>query len=136
LHQATSPTGRKSISWTPALDACKQEVIKIKFSQKDCIPCLSRSKCTHAQKHPRPTITLRAQPQHEALLAAREREKTESFKELYARRAGIEGTISQSVRSFDLRRTRYIGMAKSHLQHVLIAMAINLVRAVRWMAGE
>jgi transposase len=136
LHQTTCPTGRKSISWTPALDARKQEVIKIKFSQKDCIPCLSRSKCTHAQKHPRRTITLRAQPQHEALQATKEREKTESFKELYARRAGIEGTISQSVRSFDLRRTRYIGMAKSHLQHVLIAMAINLVRAVRWIAGE
>jgi transposase len=135
-HQVTCPAGKESVSWTPALDARKQEVIKIKFSQKDCIPCPFRSKCTRAKKYPRRTITLRSQHQHQALQEAREREKTEAFKELYARRAGVEGTISQGIRSFDLRRTRYIGMPKTHLQHLLIAIAINLVRAVRWLAGE
>ena len=28
---------------------------------------------------------------------------------------GIEGTISQGVRRFDLRRTRYLGLEKTHL---------------------
>jgi hypothetical protein len=32
-----------------------------------------------------------------ALRAARERQQTEKFKELYKRRAGIEGTISQAA---------------------------------------
>jgi hypothetical protein len=38
--------------------------------------------------------------------------KTDTFKKQYASRAGIEGTISQGVRSMDLRRSRYIGLAK------------------------
>jgi transposase len=40
----------------------------------------------------------------------------------------VEGTISQAVRAFGLRRTRYIGLAKTHLQHVLTAIAFNLAR--------
>jgi len=51
----------------------------------------------------------------------------------YAQRAGIEGTLSQGVRAFDLRRSRYTGLAKTHLQHILIATAINLVRVVAWL---
>ena len=80
--------------------------------------------------------TLRAERQYQAQQMAREREKTPAFKKLYARRAGVEGTISQGVRAFDLRRSRYIGMAKTHLQHLLIAIAMNLVRVVRWLSGE
>ncbi len=133
---AICPANKTSSSWTEALDARKLEVIKIKFSQKDCVPCQFRLKCTRAKKSPRRTLTLRSHRQFLAQQAAREREKTVDFKERYARRAGVEGTISQGVRSFDLRRTRYIGLAKTHLQHLLIAIAINLVRIVRWLAGE
>ena len=50
----------------------------------------------------------------------------------YARRAGIEGTISQGVRAFGLRRGRYRGLAKTHLQHVATAAAINLERLAAW----
>lgn len=45
--QATCPEGHTSISWTPALDNRKNEVIKIKFSMKGCQPYPSRSLCTH-----------------------------------------------------------------------------------------
>ena len=34
-----------------------------------------------------------------------------------------------------LRRARYIGLAKVHLQHVLTAAALNLVRVAAWLAG-
>lgn len=57
-------------------------------------------------------ITLRSQRQFLAQQAAREREKTADFKKRYSRRASVEGTISQGVRAFDLRRTRYIGLVK------------------------
>lgn len=67
---------------------------------------------------------------------AGERQRTEEFKTLYGERAGIEGTISQGVRSFGLRRARYIGLARTHLQHVATAAAINVVRAVNWVTGE
>ncbi|HEX4203218.1 MAG TPA: transposase [Ktedonobacteraceae bacterium] len=45
----------------------------------------------------------------------------------------IEGTISQMVCALDMRRSRYIGRAKTHLQHVLTATAINLIRAGAWL---
>jgi len=50
-------------------------------------------------------------------------------------RAGIEGTLSQGVRTFELRRSRYIGLAKTHVQHVATAAAINLARLADWFAG-
>ncbi|GAC1390204.1 MAG: hypothetical protein NVSMB38_07120 [Ktedonobacteraceae bacterium] len=52
---------------------------------------------------------------------------------MYARRTGIEGTIAQGVHGFDLHRARYIGLAKTKLQHVIIASALNLVRMGAWL---
>jgi hypothetical protein len=46
------------------------------------------------------------------------RQKTEESRESYAVRAGIEGTHAQAIRRSGLRRTRYKGLAKTHLQHV------------------
>lgn len=135
-EQATCPEGHLSISWTPAIDKRKNEVIKIKFSTKDCHDCPSRSMCTHSTRTPRRTITVRREQQHQALQRARERATTEEFKTLYARRAGVEGTISQGVRAMGLRRSRYIGQEKTHLQHLATAAAINIVRLMRWLDGE
>ena len=75
----------------------------------------------------------RPREQYEALQAARQRLKTEEGKLLYNRRAGIEGTISQGVRAFGLRQTRYRGLAKTHLQHVATAAAINIDRLIAWL---
>jgi transposase len=47
----------------------------------------------------------------------------------------VEGTISQAVRAFGMRRSRYYGLAKTHLHHVLIAIAVNLVRLGEWLIG-
>lgn len=80
-------------------------------------------------------ISLRSQEQYQALQAARARETTEAFPKQYALRAGIEGTISQSVRSFGGRRSRYAGLAKTHLPHLLIATGINLLRTDMWLTA-
>jgi transposase len=34
-----------------------------------------------------------------------------------------------------MRRTRYRGQAKTHLQHLATAAAINLKRALAWLGG-
>jgi IS5 family transposase len=47
---------------------------------------------------------------------------------IYAHRAGIEGTISQAVRTCEVRRSRYRGLPKTALQLLLTATALNLVR--------
>jgi transposase len=54
----------------------------------------------------------------------------------YKKRAGIEGTISQGVRRGTLRRSRYRGLEKTHLQEVATATAINIVRAVNFLNLE
>jgi hypothetical protein len=124
-------------SWVPAIDDGKNEVIKIRFSTKDCRSCPRLTSCTTSHfPTPRRLITVRPREQHEALQAARRREQTPAFAKLYARREGIEATISQGVRAFDMRRSRYVGFDKTHLQHVSIAAAINVVRIVAWLDGD
>jgi len=136
-QQAICPEGQRSISWTPAIDNRTNEVIKIKFSTTDCGRCPVQVHCIRSEKkYKRRTITIRPQAQHEALQAARRRQKTPAFAKQYALREGIEATISQGVRAFGMRRSRYIGLAKTHLQHLGIAAAINLVRAVAWLDGD
>jgi transposase len=132
----TCPHGRVSRRWTPGHDqqGSGQEVIAIQFDPADCTACPVRARCTQAKTGPR-TMKLRPQAQHNALQAARCRQQTTAFKERYAARAGVEGTLSQGVRAFTLRQARYLGQAKTHLQHLLIAMAINLVRVVEWLTG-
>ena len=83
----------------------------------------------------RRSLTLRTHEQHIALMAARQRGTTAEFAALSALRAGVEGTISQAVRGFGLRRSRYVGQAKAHLQHVATAAAMNLVRMTEWLGG-
>jgi len=129
-HKATCPAGRESLSWTPAVDRYDNQVIKIKFSIKDCKPCPMKAHCTKAQRR---TISVRVKEHHQALQAVRARQKDAAFWEKYRARSGIEGTISQGVRAFGMRRSRYRGMEKTHLQHLIIATAINLVRVLAWL---
>jgi transposase len=112
-QQVTCPQGCTSQSWTPAQDRSGNPVIKIKFASSDCRVCPRLRDCTHT-KRPRRTITIHPQPEQEALQAARQRQSEPEFAEQYGKRAGIEGTISQGVRAFGLRRARYWGQAKTH----------------------
>ena len=128
----TCPQGRISSSWTPVQDAGKA-LIKVKFSQSDCKVCPAQTSCTGTTRR---TLTLHPKEQMQALLAARERESTDAFKDTYRHRAGIEGTHSQSVRAMGLRRSRYIGLRKTHLGHVAVATAITLIQLMSWLRGE
>ncbi|HEY4389598.1 MAG TPA: IS1182 family transposase [Ktedonobacteraceae bacterium] len=128
----TCPQGRASSSWTPVQDAGKS-LIKVKFSQSDCKVCPSRASCTGTTRR---TLTLHPREQMQALFAARSRESTDAFKETYRHRAGIEGTHSQGVRTMGLRRSRYIGLRKTHLGHVAVAAAINAIQLMSWLRGD
>ncbi len=128
----TCPQGRISSSWTPVQDAGKS-LIKVKFSISDCKSCPTRSSCTGTTRR---SMTLHPREQMQALFTARSRESTDAFKDTYRHRAGIEGTHSQGVRSMGLRRSRYIGLRKTHLGHVAIAAAINVIQLMSWLRGE
>jgi hypothetical protein len=68
-------------------------VIKIKFAYTTCGACPVRSQCTQSKRR---TLTVQRREASEALEAAREREKTEEFTQLYAQRAGIDGTHAKA----------------------------------------
>jgi len=133
-HVVTCPAGKCSVSWSESLDSRDVPVIQVQFAKQDCPNCSRRTQCTRSAKGVR-TLKLQSQERQTALLQARQRQETPEFKEQYKRRAGVEGTISQGVRKFDLRRSRYKGLPKTHLQHILTAIAINLMRLVDWFAG-
>ena len=129
--------GKMSTSWSWVSRKHHPELIKIQFSTTDCQSCLRLGDCVRStSKYPRRTLVIRPQAQHAALQAARQRQRSETFQQRYAVRAGVEATISQGVRAFDLRRSRYVGLTKTHLQHLAIATAINLVRLVDWLDGN
>ena len=128
----TCPQGRISSSWTPVQDAGKS-LIKVKFSISDCKVCPSRASCTGTTRR---SMTLHPKEQMQALFAARKREETDGFKDIYRHRAGIEGTHSQAVRTMGLRRSRYIGLRKTHLGHVAVATAVNVIQLMSWLRGE
>jgi transposase len=128
---ATCPAGHTSQSWTADHNQGRT-VMRIRFSTTDCKPCALKPHCTRA---PRRLLTPRRREEHEALETARARETGKAFATEYRRRAGIEGTLSLGVRAMHLRRARYVGLAKTHLQHVLTAAAMNLSRLGSWLAG-
>jgi transposase len=132
MPQARCPQGQTSIRWTPGRGVSGDPVVRIRFHGPTCRACPVRPACTRAQQAPR-QLTVRLQAQHEAIQAARQRQETTAFTAHYAGRAGIEGTQSQAVRRCGVRQCRYIGQAKTRLQHILPATALNLVRVAAWL---
>ena len=131
----TCPAGKDSISWLPNTYPKNGMLSEARFARRDCTPCPFRGQCTKSKKEPR-IIGLQAREHHEALQGSRREQKTEGFRSSYAARAGIEGTHEQAIRRCGLRQCRYIGQAKAHLQHVLTATAINVIRLGDWWAGK
>jgi len=128
------PAGKQNYSWLPNSDGSRGVVggIRVQFSSRDCTPCVVRTQCTRAKIAPRELVLL-PREQYEALRTAKQRQNTESYREEYSIRAGVESTHSQGIRRCDLRRTRYIGLDKTRLQHIFTAIALNMIRTVEWL---
>ncbi|GAH88661.1 unnamed protein product, partial [marine sediment metagenome] len=74
---------------------------------------------------------------HVAVLARRRRyERTREFRKRYAERAGIEATNSELKRAHGLGRLRIRGLLRVRLAVYLKALACNVKRMVRHLAGE
>src|SRR5215813_11440433 len=132
-HQVRCPQGHLSTAWWEHGGGQGSRPIIVKFATQTCAPCPVRAACTRAQHRGR-RLRLPPRAEAEAVAAARAWYASAAGQAQYAQRAGIEGTLSQGVRAFGLRRTRYWGVAKTHVQHVAIAAAINIDRIVAWLA--
>ena len=100
------------------------------FSPSDCGPCPARSLCTTSGRNRR-QLTVLPRDLAEAQAAARAAEKTIPFQADYARRAGVEGTMHQATS----HGARYRGQPKTSLDHVYMAVALNLLRLEAFWTG-
>jgi transposase len=131
-QQVCCPQGKWAASWHERVEQDGSPYIVAAFRRQDCQACPARPLCTQAQQQGR-QLRLPPQDQYEALTAARAWYASEEGIERYQQRAGVEGTLSQGVRAFGLRRTRYRGLPKTHVQHIATAAAINIDRLVAWL---
>ena len=131
-ERATCPQGQASRIWKPTRDSAGHAIINIRFDYADCRDCPVRQRCVSSDRER--ALAIRPRPLYEALHDARQRQHTPEFRARYHARAGIAGTFSQGVSIGDLRRTRYRGLAKTRLLHLLIATALNFHRVAAWLA--
>jgi transposase len=127
-QQVRCPQGQLSQNWCPGRHNRGEEVIRVSFSAVTCQACPVKGFCTKRENKKGRILTLSPQPVHEARWRRRTEQETPAFQQRYALRSGIEGSISEGVRSHGLRRARYRGQSKTQLQAKAIAAAINLVR--------
>ncbi|MFE7115002.1 IS1182 family transposase [Streptomyces sp. NPDC057654] len=129
-EQATCPRGATSVSWTK-LHISGHTYFQARFADSDCRPCPDRARCTSSATRSR-SVAVLPRLLHEIQMRNRLDQQTEQWQRRYAIRAGVEATLSQNVRAHGLRRTRYRGLPRTHVQHVLTAMACNLSRLADW----
>lgn len=133
-QKVVCPMGRQSSYWYEyqTKEHYSRPVVKIRFKAADCLNCTNRAKCVRG-KHTSWSLQLPPRDYYEALRTTREKLSSEEGKGEYKRRAGIEGTLSQAVRRGGLRRSRYYGLQKTHLQQVATATGINVLRTINFL---
>jgi transposase len=132
-QQATCPQGAVSSKWKPTRSRDGTDAIIVRFATATCRDCPARGKCTTATWNGR-QLYLRPREIRQALAGARAAQATIPFQADYARRAGIEGTMHQAA-SHGARRARYRGLPKTRLDHVYMAVALNLIRLEAYWTG-
>jgi transposase len=130
--QVTCPEGKRSKKWQRMLNGRDKPVIMVEFNRDDCLACQQQEHSTKAKVTGRMLTFKTSQKEHEMMRHMRAQQTTEDFKQRYNTRAGIEGTVSQAVRACDLRQSRYLGLAKTHLHNVLSALALNVHCLAHW----
>jgi transposase len=130
----TCPQGHTTQHWYERTGSRGKPAISAQFPTTVCRACPGRERCTTAKAGRQ--VGFIPEPEFSALQVARQREQTDEFKEAYKKRAGVEGTISQAVGVLGMRRTRYRGLDRVHLQHLMTAAAMNLMRVLDWLSGK
>ncbi len=133
---ATCPQGQTSTWWNRVPQRGTPAIV-IKFAAQTCQACPVRDQCTRsASPKIGRQLTVPPREAHHAQLAARATQNTPDWQARYALRAGVEGTIRQAVAVTGTRRARYRGLAKTRLEHVYSAVALNLIRLHAYWNGH
>ena len=98
------------------------------FDKRVCDTCPRQSDCPVKREKRRTTISYDAKSLR--LSRRRAKERTETFKEVYRFRAGVEGTMSDLDRMTGIKRLRVRGMPQVRVAAVLKAAGLNILRAM------
>jgi hypothetical protein len=122
-RKATCPEDQEA-EGHKAKDEKGRPTLRFTFERSRCEACPLFSRCVRSKKEGRVVST----HYHEShLQAARQRQETPEFKELYRARSAVERKLAELV-EHGLRATRYIGNEKRRLQRLWLAAAVNLKR--------
>lgn len=129
------PAGKRSVAWLECQtkEQSPRRIVKVKFRRKDCLNCENRTRCVRSKIGAPRQLLLQAREFHEALKETRAIFSSEAGRRQYQQRAGIEGMLSQGIRRGTVRRSRYIGLQKTHLQEVATAAGINILRSINFL---
>lgn len=135
--KATCPEGKESRTWNSITDPWGNADVMARFARKDCRACETRALCTRSKDEPHRLTLLPEGAEHElgVVQAARVREQTPEWNSKYGKRVGVEGTFSRTVSLLGVRRSRYRGLEKVGLEHVLTAVALRILRVMEWLGG-
>lgn len=129
-QQVTCPQGQVSAGWHgpyPTSSPTAAPLIVARFTKSQCRPCPARTQCTSTADSAR-TVGFPPKELHDLQLRVRAEQQTPEWKTRYAVRSGVEGTVNEFAHGHGMRRCRYRGQGKAHIQHVLTAIAVNIER--------
>ena len=131
-RKAVCPDGKTSTNCSKLTEEKSGKVAyRFEFGSQ-CHSCPHKAACIPSAL-PHRTILVGAY--HEELQQRRRDQQSEEFQLRMHQRNAIEGTISELVRGYSLRRARYRGFIKVDLQNQLIATACNIKRWFRKLLG-
>ncbi|MGW9032023.1 transposase [Streptomyces sp. NPDC055722] len=122
-REVTCPNGQVSGNWNELPAMAPYTVVR--FDKRQCGPCPEKSSCTSGAAR---TVNFLPRRLHELQARNRADQQDAQWQRLYASRSGIEGTMNELVNGHQMRRCRYRGVSKTHVQHVLTAIAVNIER--------
>ncbi|MFD4947867.1 transposase [Streptomyces sp. NPDC058409] len=129
-RQVTCPRGQVSQGWHgpyPTSSPTAAPLIVARFTKSQCRPCPDRPGCTNSREGAR-NVGFPPRELRDLQVRVRTEQQTPDWKARYAVRSGVEGTINEFAHGHGMRRCRYRGQPKAHLQHVLTAIAVNIER--------
>jgi len=131
--QAVCPEGKTSTQYRVMTEARSgRELHQFEWGEH-CEECSLQSQCTKSKRGRRKLTVGRY---HEELQTRRREMESKAYGALLRKRNGIEGTISEQVRGYGMRRTRYRGLAKTRLANLMIGAACNVSRRLRRLSWE
>ncbi|MEU6594717.1 transposase [Streptomyces sp. NPDC046881] len=102
-------------------------LIVARLTKSQYRPCPARTQCTSTADSAR-TVGFPPRELRDLQLLVRAEQQTPEWKARYAVRSGVEGTVNEFAHGHGMRRCRYRGQGKVHVQYVLTAIAVNVER--------